>query len=192
MKSAFTCVAIVLLAVSTLKAQETPASSPTGINNSPVDTRPDDRRPKLGGVYSSAENGLKVDSVFTNGPLHQQDVYSGDIISHIDAVAIKSESELESFLLNKNPGDEVMITCIRDGNSREIPVRLISKTELSKVSNTEGQPPQNTSRQYVGLDSRMFDTDRLILLDDRVKTLENKVQTLRLEIKQLRQEVNDR
>ncbi len=188
MKSIFPCFAVVLLVASTLQAQE-PQTSNTGTNPDAIDTRPDDQRPKLGGVYSPTENGLKVDSVYTNGPLHQHEVFSGDVITHIDGVAMESVEDLETFLLNKNPGDEVLVKRVRDGVNREVLVRLISKTELSEVSNTENRQAQNTSRQYVGVSENWSDRDRLILIDDRLHKLETEVRTLRLQIRQLK---NDR
>ena len=171
MKTRITFFAVTLLVVTPLGAQQPQALSINDGSSQPLDARPDDRLPTLGGVYSSAEIGLHIDSVYTNGPLHQHDGHSEDTISQVDGIAVNSEQDLVRLLLGKNPGDRVVVTRIRDGVAQDIVIRLISRTELRKVSNTKNQPVPNISRQYVGTDSWQVDDSGQLLIHDRLHNL---------------------
>ena len=112
-----------------------------------VDQRSDDTRPDLGVIFKQGE--LVVNSVFTNGPFHKVKIYTGDKITGIDGVAVREVNDITRILMGKNPGDPLRITRERNGQSLELWVTLMSRTQLFKASRSEGDFATNISRQYV-------------------------------------------
>lgn len=73
------------------------------------------------------ENGIYVAQVATNGPLVQEDIKEGDIITQIDDTQINKMNELKKYIYNKSPGDTVTLHIQRGTNSFIKQVTLASK-----------------------------------------------------------------
>jgi S1-C subfamily serine protease len=53
----------------------------------------------------------------------------GDVITEVDGKKIESEQDLQSAIDAKRPGDTITLTLVRDGDSREVDVRLASRPD---------------------------------------------------------------
>lgn len=69
--------------------------------------------------------GFYVGSVTKNSGAEKAGLEKGDIIIKIDSRNIDSFADFTGVLNTKRPNDVVQVTYIRDGKTREVPVRLI-------------------------------------------------------------------
>jgi S1-C subfamily serine protease len=53
----------------------------------------------------------------------------GDVITEVDGKKIESEQDLQSAIDAKRPGETITLTLVRDGDSREVDVRLASRPD---------------------------------------------------------------
>lgn len=87
--------------------------------------------------------GVYVLGVASNGPADQAGIRTGtrtteyqglfaggDLIIAIDGIRVRNFNELLTYLfMNKAPGDEMLVTVIRNGDERDIVVELGSRSE---------------------------------------------------------------
>lgn len=87
--------------------------------------------------------GVYVLGVASNGPADQAGIRTGtrtteyqglfaggDLIIAIDGIRVRNFNELLTYLfMNKEPGDEMLVTVIRNGDERDIVVELGSRSE---------------------------------------------------------------
>jgi S1-C subfamily serine protease len=64
------------------------------------------------------------ESVTVNG---QNYTLGGDIITDIDGKPLLSSEDLVSTIIGKRPGDQITVTVIRDGKSRQIKITLTQR-----------------------------------------------------------------
>jgi serine protease Do len=82
-----------------------------------------------------APNGVYIESVSDNGGAKSAGIEQGDVITSIDNLPVKSNSELLEIIGQHNPGDFVNVLVDRDGKSQEFKVELKNQegnTELAK------------------------------------------------------------
>jgi len=89
-----------------------------------------DERPLLGVISEKDPNGVKLNSVTKGSGAEKAGLKTGDIITKVDDVEIKSADDLTKAINKKKPGDEVDLTYLRGGKSRKV------KATLGKASNT--------------------------------------------------------
>ena len=169
-------------------ATPSPAQDDVVVPPASADKRPDAERPVLGVIFMPAENGMKVQSVFTNGPLYLIEVFTNDVVTKLDDVEVRSQQDVHKFLIGKKPGDTIRLTRVRGDKSQELTTRLISQEKLLKVSNTKGDAQANISRQYVGEAAivQPYRPDVLLKVDSRLESMQREIESLRNEIKELR------
>jgi len=79
-----------------------------------------------------------VDSVLSDGAAARAGIKKGDIIKEIDGVTISTSSKLLELVGRKRPGDEMLITVLRNGSDKKITVTLMNSSgNTSVVSKTE-------------------------------------------------------
>ena len=82
--------------------------------------------------------GVYVDSVLIDGAAARAGIKKGDIIKEIDGVTISTSSKLLELVGRKRPGDEMLITVLRNGSDKKITVTLMNSSgNTSVVSKTE-------------------------------------------------------
>jgi serine protease Do len=82
-----------------------------------------------------APNGVYIETVSDNGGAKAAGIEQGDVITSIDNLPVKSNSELLEIIGQHNPGDFVTVMVDRDGKSQEFKVELKNQegnTELAK------------------------------------------------------------
>jgi len=157
------------------------------------DKRPDSQRPVLGAIFQPATVGMTVQSVFTNGPFHLQKIASENVLLELDKTTIKTQQDINRFLIGKKVGDSITAKILRDGKESELPIQLISREQLLKVSNTDGQRQANISRQYVrDVGIPAYSPDLLERVDQRLKSMQDEIESLRIEINRLRKDELER
>lgn len=84
--------------------------------------------------------GVYVDSVLSDGAAAKAGIMKGDIIKEIDGQSIATSSKLLELVGRKRPGDEMIVTILRNGADKKVTVTLrnssgntnvVSKTESS-------------------------------------------------------------
>ncbi|MDP4885994.1 MAG: trypsin-like peptidase domain-containing protein [Flavobacteriaceae bacterium] len=87
--------------------------------------------------YLAKERGIKqlegvyVEGVESASGADLAGVKQGDIIVQIDRVKIKKYADLTGYLSSKRPEDKVLLTLLRDGKTRELPVVLKKRNTLN-------------------------------------------------------------
>lgn len=87
--------------------------------------------------YLAKERGIKqLEGVYVEGVESESGadlagVKQGDIIVQIDRVKIKKYADLTGYLSSKRPEDKVLLTLLRDGKTRELPVVLKKRNTLN-------------------------------------------------------------
>lgn len=82
--------------------------------------------------------GVYVDSVLADGAAARAGIKSGDIIKEMDGVSISTSSKLLELVGRKRPGDEMMVTVLRNGTEKKIMVTLRNSSgNTSVVSKSE-------------------------------------------------------
>lgn len=103
------------------------------------------QRAKLG-VYGGELNGTNaeklnlnitegyfVSKVEENSGAEKAGIEAEDVITNIDDVVIKNFADLNGYLNTKQPGDNVLVTVLRNGKSKDFNVILNKKDELKKI-----------------------------------------------------------
>jgi 2-alkenal reductase len=70
------------------------------------------------------QQGALVTDVMSDGPAQQAGIESNDIIIGLDGENITSMEDITDQLLNYNPGDEVKITLVHNGENKDVEVTL--------------------------------------------------------------------
>ena len=58
---------------------------------------------------------------------YKEGIKEGDIITKIDGIEINKMSELREYIYQKKPGDEAIITIVRDNRAKSIKLKLGKK-----------------------------------------------------------------
>ncbi|HHH49483.1 MAG TPA: Do family serine endopeptidase [Saprospiraceae bacterium] len=69
-------------------------------------------------------NGAYVDSLLENSAAKQAGIKVGDVIIAVDDAPVKTSSELQAFIAQHHPGDQVAIKVNRNGNEKTLLVTL--------------------------------------------------------------------
>ena len=71
--------------------------------------------------------GIYIESIIENGPASGIDLKKGDIIIKIDNTSVNKMCELQAYIFSKNPGDEIVLTVIRNNKEKQLKVVLGEK-----------------------------------------------------------------
>jgi hypothetical protein len=89
-----------------------------------------EERPWLGMVVSGfGAEGVIVQQVFADSPAHKAGVKRGDIIKAIEGKDVRTIGDLMAALKDKQPGDEVTLTLLRDDKEMTLHVTLGERPE---------------------------------------------------------------
>jgi putative serine protease PepD len=78
----------------------------------------------LGLEVKAVAGGLEVTRVARNGPGERAGVRRGDVVTALDAAAAASEEALRAAVGRKAPGDTVTLSLLREGERRDVPLKL--------------------------------------------------------------------
>jgi len=98
-----------------------------------------EERPWLGMVVSRfGDEGVVVQQVFADSPAHKAGVKRGDIIKAIEGKDVRSIGDLMAGLKDKEPGDEVTLTLLRDDEEMTLQVTLGERPEPLRPPEPKG------------------------------------------------------
>jgi serine protease Do len=127
--------------------------------------RPDHSQAGLGVVIEDADaGGVKVDRVVDNSPAHRAGLQQGDRILSVDGQEVDSPRQLSRLIAQQEPGRQVRIDFIRDGQRESIRANLVSRQRAlpnDQEQASSSDPSQNwndsRSRQEHIFDDRQGD-----------------------------------
>lgn len=91
---------------------------------------PDDEgTPWLGVAFMMVDEGAEVGIVVPGSPADEAGVEIGDVITAVDGNRVTESRPLDEHILRYDPGDEIQLTILRNGNRRRINVRLRSQAD---------------------------------------------------------------
>lgn len=85
---------------------------------------------QLGVMIENSDNGVKVIELIKGGSAESSGILVNDIITKVDKVEVEDMDQLIDMLSDKNPGDQVKLTMIRDG--KEVKQKLTMKAPQKK------------------------------------------------------------
>jgi len=98
-----------------------------------------EERPWLGIVVSGfGDEGAIVQQVFADSPAHKAGVKRGDIIKAIEGKDVRAIKDLVAGLEDKEPGDEVTLTLLRDDGEMTLEVTLGEWPEPLRLPEPKG------------------------------------------------------
>ncbi len=71
--------------------------------------------------------GIYIESIIEDGPANETELKKGDIITRIDNTSVNKMCELQEYIFSKNPGDEIILTVIRNNKEKQVKVTLGEK-----------------------------------------------------------------
>jgi serine protease Do len=88
------------------------------------------------GAWIKADQDLP--SVIAGTPAAKAGLKGGDIITKVDGKVLDSKYTLQDAVAEKNPGDTITLTILRDGKEQAISVHLEERTDQNQNSNQNG------------------------------------------------------
>lgn len=132
------------------------------------------------------EHGVLVVEVVGDSPADEAGLKEGDIILAVGEESIESTAELFNLIRSHKPGDNVIITYYRDGESSKTEVTLGKAEESPLLSswNVFGLPPK------IKIDKKLTlpDTGGL---QDEISRLDSEIDKIKKEIEGLRERLAD-
>lgn len=68
--------------------------------------------------------GIYIESIIEDGPANGTDLKKGDIITKIDNTSVNKICELQAYIFSKNPGDEILLTVIKNNKEKQVKIIL--------------------------------------------------------------------
>ena len=113
-----------------------------------IETLGDD--PSIRDLFKGIDKGVVVRRIEADAPAYKSDLQPGDVITHVDANQVTTDSQLQHEILKKKIGQKVELTVWRKGKTLKVPVTTGElPNEISRASNEPVQPPQE-KQQEVG------------------------------------------
>ena len=81
--------------------------------------------------------GVYIDSVLADGAAAKAGLKQGDIIKEMDGVSIATSSKLLEMVGRKRPGDQMVVTVLRDGADKKVTVTLRNSSGNTSVVSKE-------------------------------------------------------
>jgi len=111
-----------------------------------IETLGDD--PAIRDLFQGIEKGVVVRTIEADAPAYKSDLRPFDVITHVDANAVATDSQLQHEILKKKIGQKVELTVWRKGQTLKVPVTTGElPNEISRASNEPARPPQNREEE---------------------------------------------
>src|SRR5438132_808883 len=114
-----------------------------------IETLGDD--PAIRELFKGIDKGVVVRTIEADAPAYKSDLRPFDVITHVDANAVATDSQLQHEILKKKIGQKVELTVWRKGQTLRVPITTGElPNEISRASNEPARPPQNREEEEVG------------------------------------------
>lgn len=106
-------------------------------------------RPMIGITASTDSNigGALIKKVTKDSPAEKAGIQAGDLITKVDGQRVTSVEEVINYFSQKEVGDSVDVTLLRDADSMDVTVTLFSTTEYKSLEPDTDSSNQNGSSQ---------------------------------------------
>ncbi len=121
------------------EARHAPKADKPWLGASTADLTPDEAAE----LHLDKAGGVKVVSVVKGSPLDEMGVQAGDAIVKLDGRPVTDSRALDALLAGKRPGTRVMLSYVRDGNTRYLAIKLQQRPETGdeqKEADSEPAP----------------------------------------------------
>jgi serine protease Do len=99
-------------------------------------------------LFKGVEKGVVVRTIEADAPAYKSDLRPFDVITHVDANAVTTDSQLQHEILKKKIGQKVELTVWRKGQTLKVPVTTGElPSEISRASNEPARPPQEKQQE---------------------------------------------
>jgi len=98
------------------------------------------------------KKGVLIGDVMSDTPAEKAGIKRGDVVTAVDGKKVKTPAELRRQILNKKVGQRVIITLIRDGVKKNIPV--VTTEKPSEMPEIEVKAPEEIEEEgrWLGMD----------------------------------------
>ena len=111
-----------------------------------IETLGDD--PAIRDLFKGIDKGVVVRTIEADAPAYKSDLRPFDVITHVDANAVTTDSQLQHEILKKKIGQKVELTVWRKGQTLKVLVTTGElPNEISRASNEPSHPPQNREEE---------------------------------------------
>ena len=88
----------------------------------------------MGANFDDAGTGVRVRSVFTNGPAQNAGLNSGDIVVKANGSPIQNSAALKAMVAGMKSGTSIKLTKLVEGEEKEVQCNLMTMAEIIKAS----------------------------------------------------------
>lgn len=120
-----------------------------------------DAKAWLGVSVADSDDGVTVRAVVPGSPADEAGLRRGDVIQAVDETAIETAAQLVDVIGSYAPGDEVTLTVVWRGESREVTVVLGEQPSVSNLVPETG-PVLRGALNLLGLDLELTDEGLLV------------------------------
>src|SRR5437667_2263714 len=111
-----------------------------------IETLGDD--PSIRDLFKGIDKGVVVRTIEADAPAYKSELRPFDVITHVDANAVATDSQLQHEVLKKKIGQKLELTVWRKGKTLKVPVTTGElPNEISRASNEPARPPQNNQEE---------------------------------------------
>src|SRR6184192_3731518 len=111
-----------------------------------IETLGDD--PAIRELFKGVDKGVVVRTIEADAPVSKSNLRPFDVITHVDANAVATDSQLQHEILKKKIGQKVELTVWRKGQTLRVPITTGElPNEISRASNEPARPPQNREEE---------------------------------------------
>ena len=108
--------------------------------------------------YYDAPEGVLITDVFSGDPADEAGIEPGDIIVAVNGEKVESPGELSRKIADIMPGEDVVLSVIRDGEEKEITATVAKRDETRLGERPREQPEEDPAKDELGLE--VVDIDR--------------------------------
>ncbi len=120
-----------------------------------------DAKAWLGVSVADSDDGVTVRLVVPGSPADEAGLRRGDVIQAVDETAIETAAQLVDVIGSYAPGDEVTLTVVWRGESREVTVVLGEQPSVTSLAPQTG-PVLRGALNLLGLDLELTDEGLLV------------------------------
>lgn len=144
--------------------------------------------------------GILISEVYDDSPAKKAGLEAGDVVLKADGTDIEEVSDLQKIVADKNDGDQLVLTILRDKKEKDVEVTIEETPDNFGKTFGQGMTPFNWEDfdiylpQMKGLFRGNFyndDQDYRQRDDENSAELKNDLRELKKEMQQLKDELND-
>ncbi len=109
--------------------------------------------------YYDVAEGVLITGVFPGEPADTAGIESGDIITAINGEKVASPRELSKKVADIQPGSDVLITFVRNGEEHEVTATVAKREETRQNQTPREQPRDEPAMDRLGLEVEDIDSE---------------------------------